>query len=96
MRVVLRSRPDVVRRWSNRRVDEHWLRPFPQRCHKDGSPKTPADAELRMITSNKSRLADLRDWEIWERDTQEVALGMDGKGTPKKYPGEVVDGKGTP
>jgi REP element-mobilizing transposase RayT len=75
MHVVLRSRPDVVRRWSNRKVAEQWLRLFPKRRHKDGSPKSPTDAELRMITSNKKRLAELRlrlsDISWWMRCTAE-------------------------
>jgi REP element-mobilizing transposase RayT len=75
MHVVLRSRPDVVRRWSNRKVAEQWLRLFPKRRHKDGAPKPPTDGELRMITSDKRRLAELRlrlsDISWWMRCTAE-------------------------
>ena len=75
MHVVLRSRPDVVRRWSNRKVAEQWLRLFPKRRHKDGTPKSPTDGELRMITSDMRRLAELRlrlsDISWWMRCTAE-------------------------
>ncbi len=75
LHVVLRSRPDVVRRWSNRRVAEHWLRIFPKRREKDGAPKEPTEAEVRMITSDKRRLAELRlrlsDISWWMRCTAE-------------------------
>jgi len=75
LHLVLRSRPDVVRKWSNRQVAEHWLRLFPNRREEDGSPKGPTDAELRMITSNKKRLAEVRvrlsDISWWMRCTAE-------------------------
>jgi REP element-mobilizing transposase RayT len=60
LHLVLRSRPDVVRKWIDRKVAEHWLRLFPKRRNQDGSPKTPTDAELRMLTSDNKRLAELR------------------------------------
>jgi REP element-mobilizing transposase RayT len=75
LHLVLRSRPDVVLKWTNRRVAERWLRLFPKRREKDGSPKTPTDAEVRMITANKKRLAELRlrlsDISWWMRCTAE-------------------------
>ena len=58
--VVLRSRPDVVKRWSHRKIAQQWLRLFPRRREKDGSPKPPTSAEIRMITSDKARLEELR------------------------------------
>lgn len=61
LHVILRSRPDVVREWSDDEVARRWLRLFPSRREKDGSPAEPEDFEITMITADKKRLAEIRD-----------------------------------
>ena len=60
LHVVLRSRPDVVRQWSDREVAIRWLRLFPKRREKNGQPAEPDEHEVQMITGDTERLAELR------------------------------------
>jgi hypothetical protein len=57
---VLRNRPDVVREWSDVEVARRWWRLFPLRRNEDGSPADPAAHELRMLTADADKLAELR------------------------------------
>ena len=54
LHIVLRSRPDVLETWSDEEVARRWLRLFPKRRNKDGSPAEPTGPELNMIL-NKGR-----------------------------------------
>jgi len=58
--VVLRSRPDVVRTWTDEQVARRWLRLCPLRKTADGRPAQPTDAELNMISGDPRRVAELR------------------------------------
>ena len=58
--VVLRTRPDVVKGWSDEEVAKRWWNLFPLRRNKDDSPATPDKRELGMITLNKKRLKEVR------------------------------------
>ena len=73
--LVLRSRPDVVAAWSDEEVACRWLRLFPKRRDKDGSPAEPNEAEIGMIVNDKKVLADRRqrlsDVSWWMRCTAE-------------------------
>ena len=73
--LILRSRPDIVREWSDKEVACRWLRLFPTRREKDGSPADPEDFEVSMITSDKKKLAEIRrrlsDASWWMRCTAE-------------------------
>jgi hypothetical protein len=60
LHVVLRSRPDVVREWSDRDVALRWLRLFPQRREKNGQPAEPDEHEIQMITGDTDRVTELR------------------------------------
>ncbi|MFK7818511.1 MAG: hypothetical protein AB8G99_07325 [Planctomycetaceae bacterium] len=75
LHVVCRSRPDVVAEWSDAIVARRWLRLFPQRRGKDGSPSEPEDHEISMITGDPERLAGIRsrlsDVSWWMRCTAE-------------------------
>ena len=75
LHVVLRSRPDVVASWSDREVAVRWLRLFPQRRNKDGTPAEPTQAEINMITTQKKVLRERRrrlsDVSWWMRCTAE-------------------------
>lgn len=75
LHVVLRSRPDVVEAWSDLEVARRWLRLFPQRRNKDGSPAEPNQAEINMIVNNPAVLAERRrrlsDVSWWMRCTAE-------------------------
>jgi hypothetical protein len=73
--LVLRSRPDIVRSWSDEEVGRRWLRLCPVRKMNDGQPAKPNDAELAMITSDPRRVAELRvrlsDISWWMKMTSE-------------------------
>ena len=75
LHIVLRSRPDIVERWTDQEVASRWLRLFPKRRKKYGSPETPNAVELRMITGDEKRLKELRsrlsDISWWMRCTAE-------------------------
>ena len=75
LHVVLRSRPDVVATWSDDDVARRWLKLFPKRRLEDGSPDEATDEEVRMLTGNAERLAEVRrrlsDVSWWMRCTAE-------------------------
>ena len=58
--IVLRIRPDVVAGWTDDDVALRWWRLFPARKNKDGTPAEPEDHDLRRITGDASRLAEIR------------------------------------
>jgi len=58
--VVLRSRPDVVREWSDRDVAVRWLRLFPGRRETNGQLAAPDEHEVAMITGDTDRVTELR------------------------------------
>ncbi|MEO1997102.1 MAG: hypothetical protein ABGZ17_17675 [Planctomycetaceae bacterium] len=60
LHVVLRSRPDVVREWSDRDVALRWLRLFPTRREISGQPAEPDEHEIQMITGDTDRVAEFR------------------------------------
>ncbi len=75
LHVVLRSRPDVVATWSDDEAARRWLRLYPGRRLEDDSAEEPTDAELKVITGNAERLAEVRrrlsDVSWWMRCTAE-------------------------
>ena len=75
LHLVLRSRPDVVRSWSDEEVARRWLRLFPERHTAGGDPAKPNKGELQAITGDPRRLAELRirlsDISWWARCTAE-------------------------
>ncbi|MEX1026846.1 MAG: hypothetical protein WD049_02390 [Candidatus Paceibacterota bacterium] len=75
LHVVLRSRPDVVATWHDDDVARRWCKLFPRRRQEDGSPAEPTDEELKMLTGNSVRLAEVRrrlsDVSWWMRATAE-------------------------
>lgn len=75
LHVVLRSRPDVVKTWSDEEVARRWLRLFPTRKDKQGKTLPPTDSDLGMIVNNPTRLAQVRerlsDVSWWMRCTAE-------------------------
>ena len=60
LHVVLRSRPDVVREWSDDEVARRWLRLYPQRRDAQKQPMEPEPHEISMITGDKKRLTEVR------------------------------------
>lgn len=60
MHMVLRSRPDIVRQWTDQEVARRWLRLFPRRRMANGNPAKPDDAELNTILLDPQRLAEVR------------------------------------
>ncbi len=75
MHLVLRSRPDIVNEWSDDEVARRWLRLFPKRRDANGDPAEPETHELLAITSDPTRLTDVRqrlsDVSWWMRCTAE-------------------------
>ncbi len=75
MHLVLRSRVDVAATWSDEEVARRWLRLFPKRRNKDGSPATPSKPEIDMIVNHPDVLAERRsrlsDVSWWMRCTAE-------------------------
>ncbi len=75
LHVVLRSRPDVVKKWSDVEVARRWLRLFPKRRGQDGAPLDPTEDELLALTRDQKKLEELRlrlsDISWWMRCTAE-------------------------
>ena len=75
LHIVLRSRPDVVKTWSDEEVARRWLRLFPLRKDKGGRPLEPTESDIAMLTGNAARLAEIRkrlsDISWWMRCTAE-------------------------
>ncbi|MEM1224831.1 MAG: hypothetical protein AAGJ40_04000 [Planctomycetota bacterium] len=55
--LVLRIRRDVVAQWSNEEVVRKWMRLFPKRCKKDGSPEVRLKTAMDMIANQQDVLA---------------------------------------
>jgi hypothetical protein len=60
LHIVLRSRPDVVRAWSDREVARRWLRLFPVRKNKDGTAAEPTRGEMDRIVGDSRMVAERR------------------------------------
>jgi len=75
LHVVLRSRPDVVKEWSDDEVARRWWRLFPKRRDANKDPAEPYDHELAMLTGDPQKLAEIRkrlsDVSWWMRCTAE-------------------------
>ncbi len=54
LHVVVRTRPDVVKTWSDAEIAERWWNVFPQRREKNGSPAEPTEPELSHISNDAS------------------------------------------
>ena len=60
LHVVVRTRPDIVKAWSDDEVALRWWRLFPQRRNKNGSPAEPTEFELNAIRNDTSGLKEKR------------------------------------
>ena len=58
--LVLRSRPDVVREWSDEEVARRWRLLCPYRKHADGTAREPSQAEVNSITTDPDKLRETR------------------------------------
>ncbi len=58
--LVLRSRPDVVRTWSDEEVARRWWMLCPQRKSRDGEPLEPTRAEIDAVVNDPDKLATIR------------------------------------
>lgn len=76
LHVVLRSRPDVVKAWSDKEIALRWLRLFPKRREEGDSPCEPTEQELNALLRDKKALAERRrrlsDISWWMRCLAEV------------------------
>jgi hypothetical protein len=75
LHILLRTRRDVAAQWSGEEVARRWLRLFPQRRNPDGTAAEPTEAEIKSISGNRKRLAEIRtrlsDISWWMRCTAE-------------------------
>ena len=75
LHIVLRSRPDVVKAWSDEEVALRWWKLFPQKKDKNGKATEPTDSDLGMMTNNPTRITQIRerlsDISWWMRCTAE-------------------------
>ena len=60
MHVVARTRPDLVKTWSDDEVAVRWWNLFPRRRQQDGSPVEPTEFELNHIRNDASGLKEKR------------------------------------
>ena len=60
MHVVVRTRPDVVKSWSDDEVALRWWRLFPQRREESGAPAEPTEFELNAIRNDSAGLKEKR------------------------------------
>ena len=60
LHVVVRTRPDLVREWTDEQVARRWWKLFPARRRRDGSPEDPTAQELNALSCNKSGLQERR------------------------------------
>ena len=60
LHVIVRTRPDVVKTWSDDEVALRWWRLFPQRRDQDGSPAEPTEFELNAIRNDTAGLKERR------------------------------------
>lgn len=58
--LVVRTRPDVVARWSDEEVALRWWRLFPHRRDEEGRPADPEPHELAMLRADPQVLAERR------------------------------------
>ncbi len=57
---ILRTRPDIVARWSDQEVAARWLTLFPRHRRGRGAPSTPTQKEIRALAACPERIAQLR------------------------------------
>ena len=57
---VLRTRPDIVKEWSDDQVARRWWKLFPKRRDETGAPADPTELEIRSLVADTERLAELR------------------------------------
>ena len=60
LHVVVRTRPDVVKSWSDEEVALHWWRLFPHRRDGNGAAAEPLESELKPILNDASGLKEKR------------------------------------
>ena len=60
LHVVVRTRPDLVRKWTDQQVALRWWTLFPQRKNADGSAAKPTKQELNAILKDQSALKERR------------------------------------
>ena len=60
LHVVARTRPDIVKAWSDDEVALRWWNLFPQRRKKDKSPEEPTEFELNQIRNDASGMKEKR------------------------------------
>lgn len=58
--LIVRSRPDIVKYWSDSEVARRWLLICPKRKTKDGRPKPPNEKEINALKGDKAKIKQLR------------------------------------
>jgi putative transposase len=57
---VLRTRPDIVAKWSDHEVATRWLTLFPRHRNREGIPIPPVEKEICALADRPERIAQLR------------------------------------
>jgi hypothetical protein len=57
---ILRTRPDIVAKWSDRIVATRWLTLFPRHRDSNGTPIPPSEKEICALADRPERIAQLR------------------------------------
>ncbi len=60
LHVVVRTRPNVVRDWTDEQVAKQWWHLFPKRRNQDGSPAVPTPQELNALRNDSSAMRERR------------------------------------
>ncbi|MBB3209201.1 hypothetical protein FHS27_005039 [Rhodopirellula rubra] len=58
--LILRTRPDVVARWSDEEVARRWMMLCPHRRNTDGSPCLPSEPEIKSIAGCPVKTQEIR------------------------------------
>ena len=59
--LILRTRPDWPREWTNEGMARRWLAIFPKRRDFDHSPKTPNKQEIAVLANNRDQMKEIRE-----------------------------------
>ena len=58
--LILRTRPDWSREWTNEEMAQRWLSIFPKRRDFDHLPKSPNEQEIRVLANDSDRMKEIR------------------------------------
>lgn len=60
LHLILRTRPDWEAAWSDQETARRWLMVFPKKKDSSGGPKSATEADVRLLSGDKTRVGELR------------------------------------